>query len=227
MRLIFIVMCAALVCISMSAQTAEQDLQKVLEPLINEKQLYFENQYLYYEQGEKSPSDTLDGVFHRNGTQQFVRMGQLEVLEVGTLVVTADHEDRVVSAQNAASDGSVNELVDAEKLNGLLESREAKIQYGSGRGSWKAIILIDPERPDDKIIIQYDPANWVIKEASVTTDDPFADPYSEKTGKVTIVVRYLNYSTAPKVFPYKVGQYVRKEGKGYVATGKCKGYRVI
>lgn len=227
MRLSFILSWLCFLCANLPAQTAEQDLKKVLEPLINAKQLYFENQYLYYEEGGKTPSDTLDGVFHRNGAQQFVRMGQLEVLESETLIITADHEDRVVSAQYLASGSSLNELIDAEKLKGLVEAREAKIQYVSGKGAWKAISVIDPEQPDDRLIIQYDPSNWIIKEASVMTDDPFADPYSDKTGKVSIVVRYLNYSIAPKNFPYKAGQYVKKEGKRYVATGKCKGYRVI
>jgi hypothetical protein len=211
----------------MSAQTAEQDLQKVLEPLLNARDLYFENQYLYYDEGHKTPSDTLDGVFQRNGAQEYARMGQLEVLDTGALTVTADHEDKVVSAQNSAAGRSLNELVNAEQLKGLLETREAKLQYAPGRGGWKAVSLTDPESPDDKMIIYFDPVNWTIKEASVTTDDPFADPYNGKVGKVTITVRYLNYTTAPKTFPYKVEQYVRKVGKQYVATGKCKGYRVI
>lgn len=212
---------------TLSAQSAEQDLHKVLEPLANGKYLYFENQYLYYDEGDKPPSDTLDGRFHRNGTQQFARMGQLEMLVVGDLMITADHEDRVVSAQSAAPSGSVNEWVDAKKWKELLDSREATVQYAAGRGTLKVIVLTDPEKPGDKVTILYDPTTWAIKESSMSTDDPFADPYTENIGKVTVVVKYLNYSTAPKAFPYKMEQYVRKEGKRYVAAGKCKGYRVI
>lgn len=227
MRLFFFLAGICSLYTSLSAQSAEQDLQKVLEPLANGKYLYFENQYLYYEQGSISASDTLESVFHRNGTQQFARMGQLEMLVLDDLTITADHEDRVVSAQRAAPNGSLNELVDAKKLKGLLDSREATVEYASGRGSLKGVALIDPEKPGDKMIILYDPAIWAIKEASMTTDDPFADPSTENIGKVTIVIKYLNYSTAPKVFPYKMQQYVRKEGKRYIAAGKCKGYRTI
>ncbi len=227
MRLLAILFWLCWICIPLLAQTAEQDLQKVLEPLLNSKQLYFENRYFYYEEGEKTPSDTLEGVFHRNGAQQFVRMGQLEVFEAGTLVITADHEDRVVTAQNVTPNGPLNELLDAEKLKSLLESREAKVQYVSGEGALRAVAVIDPEKPDDKVVIQFDPLTWTIKKASVTTDDPFAGPLEEKVKKVTIVVQYLNYSTAPKIFPYKVEQYVKKEGKRYIAAGTCRGYRVI
>ena len=226
MRLLFVLSCLC-ISTSLSAQTAEQDLQKVLAPLINAKQLYFENEYFYYEEGEKSPSDKLAGVFHRNGNQQFVRMGQLEVLEMDSLTITADHTDRVVSAQTAASGGVLPELVDVEKIKNLLESHEARVQYTSGKGIWKAIILIDTEKPDDTVVIQYDPKDWVIKEATVTAPDPFANPLEEKIKQVTVVVHYLNYSTTPKKFPYQVEQYVKKVGKRYVATGKCKGYRVI
>lgn len=214
-------------CVPSWSQTAEQELYKVLDQLINTRQLYFENQYLYYEKGSKMPSDTLDGVFQRNGSSQFIQMGQLEVLEMGPLVVSADHEDRVVAAQSAEGQGNLNELVDAEKLKGLLDTREAKVQYVVGKGDPKAIAIIDPERPDDSLIIVYDPTGWVIKEATITTDDPFADPYIENVEKVTIVVRYLNFTTAPRAFPYKIEQYVRKEGSRFVGSGKCKGYRVI
>ncbi len=226
MRVFHVLIACRLLTTTLSAQTAEQDLQKVLNPLANAKQLYFENQYSFYDEGSKVPSDTLSGVFHRNGTQQYVRMGQLEVLEIGNFSVSADHEGRIVSTQNETS-GSLNELIDVEKLQGLLETREAKVEYVPGWGSLKAVSLIDPEKPDDKVIIQYDGVSWIIKEASITTDDPFANPYIEKVGKVTIVVRYLNYTTDPKSFPYKMEQYVRKEGKSYIAVGRCKGYRII
>lgn len=216
-----------LVCLSLHSQTAEQDLHNVLDKLINSHQLYFENQYLYYEKNSKTPSDTLDGVFHRNGSEQFIRMGQVEMLEADALIVTADHEDRVVSAQGAENEGNISELIDAQNLKGLLDSREAKVQYVPGKGNMKAVSITDPERPDDTLIILYDPAGWTIREAKLTTDDPFADPYSEEIQKVTIIVRYLNFTTSPKAFPYKTGQYVRKEGTRFIGSGKCKGYRVI
>jgi hypothetical protein len=227
MRLPFVWLCLWHACTLLPAQTPELDLQKVLNPLINAKYLYFENQYLYFEAGNPVPVETEEGVFHRNGAQQFVRMGQTEVLKSGSLTVSVDHEDRMVSAQVETIPGSLNELIDADKIKGLIQSRTAKTMYVPGQGSWKAISIIDPDKPEDQLIVQYDPSGWIIKEVAITTKDPDANPWDAKIKNVTIVVRYLNYSTFPKFFPYKVESYVRKEKERYVATGKCKGYDVL
>lgn len=211
----------------LGAQTSELDLQKVLDPLANAPFLYFENEYLYFEEGQNSPSETLDGTFHRNGSQEYIRMGTTEILKSGKITIATDHEDRVVSAQVEGKQGAIGEMFDAEKLSELLTTRQAEVRFISDNGAIRTVQLIDPEKPADKVLIQYDPNTWAIREASVTTDDPDANPWENQAKKVTVVVRYLHYSTAAKAFPYKVENYVRKSGDQYVAHGKCKGYRVL
>lgn len=213
------------ICHTLAAQTAESDLQKVLDPLVNAAQLYFENEYLYFEGDETIPAEMLTGLFHRNGTQEYARMDKIEILKSADLFVAVDHEDRVVTAQPDAPVQSLNELVDPEKIKALLDTRESKVQYVGAKGTWKGIQIIDPEKPDEKLILYYEPATWTIREASITTPDPFANAWEKTPKKIVIVVRYLDFTTEPKPFPYKVEHYVRKSGNRYVATGKCRGYQ--
>lgn len=226
MRLIFLLLWHSIVGCIVHAQTATEDAQRVLGPLVSASHLYYENRYLYFEEGIKIPTDTLNGIFQRDGDRKYMRMGNLEVLALDDMVVTADHEDKVVSAQPVKPVQSLDNLIDAKKLQGLITKREITAQYATGRGGWKAVSLIDPERRDDKMIIYYDPSTWIIQEARITMNDPYASDLG-KPGKVTIQVEYLKYSTAQKAFSHKLENYVRKSGKNYVATGKCRGYRII
>jgi len=226
MRLIFLLIFYEFVGGILYAQTATEDAQRVLAPLLNAPHLYYENRYFYYEEGKKTPVDTLEGIVQRAGGHKYMRMGTIEILALENIVVTADHEDRIVSAQPIKAEQNLDEIVDVKKLQGLLKRRELTVQYVADRGNWKAVSMVDPERKNDKMIIYYDPSTWIIQEARITTNDPYASPV-EKSGKVTIVVQYLKYSTAQKTFSYKLENYVRKNGKGYTATGKCRGYRVI
>ncbi len=142
-------------------------------------------------------------------------------------MVATDHEDRVVSARLELKEGAISELFDAEKLGALLTTRQAEVRFVSEKNGVRTVEVIDPAKPDEKMLIQYDPVTWAIKEASVTTDDPDANPWENQAKKVMVVVRYLHYSTAAKAFSYKVENYVRKSGDQYLAHGKCKGYRVL
>jgi hypothetical protein len=227
MKILMIILQLCFLTVLMPAQTSELDLQKVLAPLANAPFLYFENEYLYFEADQKVPSEMLVGVFHRNGSQEFIRMGTTEVLKSGKLVVATDHEDRVVAARMDTKEPAGSDFFDVEKLAELLTTRLAEVKFISQNGNVRTVEVIDPERPEDKMLIQYDINTWVIKEASITTDDPNANPWENRAKKVTVVVRYLNYSAVAKAFPYKVEQYIRKSGEQYVAHGKCKGYRVL
>lgn len=227
MRNFLSILCCSAFYLSSSAQTPELDLQKVLRPLTDAKYLYFENQYLYFEGDATEPSETLNGLFHRNGEQAFVKMGMTEVLKMKDIIVAADHEGRMVSAQNEAESSAINTLVDGEKVRELIESRSAKTAYTFGKGTWNAISVTDLENPDEKMIIQYNPSNWFIQEVTITTKDPEVPPWDSRINKVTVVIRYLNYTIFPKSFPYLPDDYVRKKGKRYVSVGKCKGYTVI
>lgn len=226
MRLIFLTIFYHISTMALYAQSPSEDAQRILAPLVNASHLYYENRYLYYEEGKNIPIDTLDGVVQRDGERRYMKMGTLEVLALENVVVTADHEDKIVSAQPVKPEQPVNEIVDVTKLQGLLKRKAITARYTAGRGNWKAISMTDPERPNDRMVIYYDPSIWVIQEARITTNDPYAGPM-KKPGRVTIIVQYLKYSTAEKPFNYKLENYVRKNGKRFTATGKCRGYRVI
>ena len=227
MRVSFISLGLCCLCAVLQAQTAPLDLQKILDPFTTAKYLYFENQYLYFEEGNPTPIQTEEGVFIRNGEKEYARMGALEVLKTERLMVAADHEDRLVSAQIKTTPVSMNDLIDTERIKELLQSRLGKIQYVFGKTPWSAISLTDPERPQETIVVHYDPAGWIIKEISITAKDPDTNPWDKMVKYATVVIRYSHYSTFPRPFPYKTDDYIKKKGKQFKATGKCKGYHVM
>lgn len=211
----------------LAAQTAEQDLQKVLDPLIKAKHIYYENMYYYYEEGEKTPSDTLIGIFHRDGVQEYVKMGDVEILETGKLTVMADHEDHVVSVRQSPQSVSLDNLIDAQKVKSLVETKQMRVQYASGKGTNTTLLVTDPDRPKEKMTIGYDPQTWVIREITFFVKDPFAAPYETNVGYITIVVKYQHFTTVSRQFDHSLGQYVQKKGNHYMTTGKCKGYSIL
>jgi hypothetical protein len=227
MRQLFFLICFCCVSNHLFSQTADLDLVKILQPLQSSQYLYFENKYLYFEGNSSSPEESLDGVFHRNGTQEFIRMGEIEVLKTDGFYVAADHEEKVVSATKEPLANSLNGLLEPNKLQELIETREAQAHYVPGNGSTMAISVTDPYKPNEKLVIYYEPFNWLIKEAHLTTEDPFENPWEQGAKKITIVVTYSNISTAAKPFPHKLNTYVRKAGGVFTASGKCKGYRVM
>ena len=165
-------------------------------------------------------------MFHRNGTQEYVSMDQFEGLISRDYIVAVDHEDRIVSAQRNAPLQSLNKLFDPEKIRELIQTQNASVQYVSSNGSWKGIEIIDPENTEEKLTLYFEPFSFILKEVRIATVDPFANTW-EVTEGIMIVVRYLNYSTLAKPFPYKMENYIRKSGNHFVPSGKCKGYQLL
>ncbi len=210
-----------------TAQTAEQDLSKVLEPLLKGKHIYYENIYYYYEEGEKTPSDTLVGIFHRNGVQEYIKMGNVEILETGKLTVMADHEDRLVSVRQSAQSVSLNKMFDAKQLQSLVETKQMHVKYATGKEKNTALLVTDPDKPKEKMTIVYDPKTWAVEELTIVSRDIFTEPFETDVRYVTIVVKYKHFTTMLRPFGHSIGQYVQKKGDRYITTGKCKGYSVL
>ncbi|MCC7150200.1 MAG: hypothetical protein IT216_13340 [Saprospiraceae bacterium] len=210
-----------------TAQSPALDLQKVLEPLKHEPYLYFENSYLYYENGKINPQETMDGVFHKYGNSEYIRMGVVEVLKIDNLVVNMDHENKLLSVSNMESSNDLQNMVDVHQLSDLLRTKQAKLEYIQNKNTWKGIQISNVSRPHDKVVIYYDAVSWQIKEVHITTPDTDAFYETGKTTLITVVIRYNNFSVAPKKFSYKTESFVRKEGGRYLPAGKCKGYRLI
>jgi len=210
-----------------TAQNPALDLQRVLEPLKAEPFMYFENQYQYFEDGKIQPLETMDGVFHRYNNSEYIRMGVVEVLKVGAVVINIDHENRIVSVSNMDPANNLQNMVDVHQLHELLKTKKANLEYVSNKNTWKGIQISDPSRPKDKIFIYYDPESWHIKEVQIITPDPESYAETGKASLIKVVVRYNNYSVAPKNFSYKTEQFVKMVGGKYLPIGICKGYRLI
>ncbi len=209
------------------AQTPEADLRKVLELLTGSEQLYYENLFYYYESGETKPSDTLNGTFHRNGKQEYVQMGQTEVLDTGTRTVIVDHDERIVAVRQSTQTLPLDKMIDAEQMLGLVETRQLEVRYSDTKSPGLTLIVTDKQRPGETMEIRFDPMTTIVQQIKITGSDPFVDPLVEKAGQVTIEVRYVNVTTAPRPFGHTLGQYVVQKGDKYVPIGKCKGYTLM
>lgn len=149
----------------------------------------------------------------------------MEMLETGRLTIMADHEDHVVAVRKSARAIALDKMFDTKALISLAETRQMQVQYANR--SDHAILITDPEKPGEKMLVRYDREHMIIRELEITTADPLADPFEQKTGMVTILVLYKNVATTPVAFGHTVNQYVQKKGSSYTATGKCKGYILI
>jgi hypothetical protein len=212
----------------LKAQTPEQDLSTLLEPLLHAKHIYYENTYYYYEEGASIPSDTFSAIFHRSGAREYVQLGNMEILETGNLTVVADHEERVVGIQKPVKSETINKLFDPRQLEVLVETRRVHLQYGAANDGNAVLLITDPDRPKEKMTIRYDPMARLIREVVLVVQDPYADPFGdEPPGQATIVARFARYTTAPQPFRHNLSEYIQKKGDRYIAVGKCKGYSVL
>lgn len=225
MRYIFLLVLSALCPFGLSGQDAKQDMEKVINLLLGSEHLYYQGRILSFEKGQRIPSDSLETVFQRKGRDIYAVIGQVDILIMDGLNMTVDHESRTVMVQKTAVDAPPI-MKAGMGMTDLFDLSQASVRYLRSTGPFKLAKIVDPRRPNDEVVVRYDPADWSLKEVSITTTDPFTDPAAEKPEPVTVVIRYTKYSAKAVKFPHKMGQYVVKKGGKYVPAGKCKGYSI-
>ncbi|MDX2280214.1 MAG: hypothetical protein NW218_11545 [Saprospiraceae bacterium] len=216
-----------LFCCVMEAQNPEIDLQQVLKVLTESKNLYFENRCYYYEQGYVFPSDSLNGVYHKSNGFNYAQMGAVEVIGFKNLVVSVDHEEKLMMVNKLVESAPQQNLFNPELLRTLIRPQAMKTKFISFEKSSRTIQIDDLENPEHMIQVQYEPITWNLKKVRLTGFDSQNSEGEGPAPKVTIEVEYLHLSTVPKTFPYKLEQFVVKSGKSFKPAGKYKGYRIV
>ena len=208
-------------------QSAEEKAKKVLSVFENKDHLFLAAKILLYEKGDKTPRDTLSFVFQRSKKQEYFRLGDLELLNVGNKVLVADHDEKIVSVAEQRAPASMDNFFNPAEVAALVKSDKTIISEEPTGDEMGGLKISSGDAPLQWVFIKYDKNTYRLREIQVTGPDPVPDDPEKDPPIITLIAYYHTIETISRPFSYALSNYVVQKNGRYIGAGKCRGYEVL
>lgn len=209
------------------AQSAEEKAKKILSVFETKENLYLAANISLYQTGDKTPRDTLSFVFQRSKKQEYFRLGDLEFLNVGSKVLVADHDEKMVSVAEQRTPASMDNFFNPSEVAALVKADKTIITEEPTGDEMGGLKVSSGDSPLQWVFIKYDKNTYRLREIQVTGPDPVPDDPEKDPPIITLIAYYHTIESRPKPFSYALSNYVVQKNGHYIGTGKCRGYEVL
>jgi hypothetical protein len=203
------------------------ELQKLAEKYKLMTSISYNMTYTYFIGYEgKVADDVSSGFYQQQGDKYYCKAGTVEYLFDGKRLLYIDHEDKEIAVRKM-QDRPTPPSFTPGQLEEMCKQTNTRLEGFDAPGKLRGLELYFEEgSPASRISIVYDPATYLITSANIFTLQP-SEEWDAEPQKVRIEVRFSDYKTSKKDFPYDIKSYVI-ESKGKFSPVKgYKGYSMI